>query len=381
MILHVRFIHHLSTAALLVVFVLAAPPAVYPQEQRDTRIIIFTPTTADNTYWPQVYAVLNAAAEDLGVELLGYEFDVEDRFAKHTEGLEILRSTREIDGAIFSVAFGQTEPLLRATDRRGIPVFIQGPLFESELRRVGGAPREVFGSWVGYFYQDEKEKGYELGRILLSGALEAGLFDSRGNVHVAGIGGDPTWFGSELRAAGLVQAVEEEPRGLLTQVVPTQWTQAEGRRVAAGLLARYPELSVIWAASDQLAIGAADAAREAGRDPNGDLLLGGLDLSPPGLRAVEDGVLTATVASSLLSYAEVLVYLYDYIQGYDFASEVGAEIRLGVHLTTEATAARHLLLYRSLNAIDFALFSRALNPEHPGYDFSLAAYERALDTR
>jgi ABC-type sugar transport system substrate-binding protein len=381
MLLPVRFMHHLSTAALLFLLLATGSPAAHSQEQRDTRIIVFTPTTADNTYWPQVYDILNAAAEDLGVELLGYEFDVGDRFAKHTEGLEILRNTPEIDGAIFSVAFGQTEPLLRATDRRDIPVLIQGPLFESELRRVGDSPREVFDSWVGYFYQDEWEKGYELGRILLSRALEAGLVDSRGRVWAAGIGGDPTWFGSELRATGLEQAVDEEPRGILTQVVPTKWTQAEGRRVAAGLLARYPELSVIWTASDQLALGAAAAGREAGRSPGVDLLLGGLDLSLPGLRGVDGGVLTATVASSLLSYAEALIYLYDYIHGYDFAPEVGTEIRLSVHVATEETAARHLFLYQSLDAIDFSLFSRALNPDHRGYDFSLEAYERALGTR
>jgi len=82
-----------------------------------------------------------------------------------------------------------------------------------------------------------------------------------------------------------------------------------------------------------------------------------------------------------LSYAEALIYLYDYIHGYDFAPEVGTEIRLGIHAATEETAGRHLFLYRSLDAIDFSLFSRALNPDHRGYDFSLEAYERALDTR
>ncbi len=381
MLLPVRFIHHLSTAALLVVFSIATTFPAAAQVQRDTRIILFTPTTADNTYWPQVYAILGAAAEDLGVELLGYEFDVGDRFAKNTEGLEILRNTPKIDGAIFSVAFGQTEPLLRTTESLGIPVILQGPLFESELRRIGYAPREVFDSWVGYFYQDESQKGYELGRVLISEALETGLFGSQGQVRLAGIGGDPTWFGSELRASGLERAVDEEPRATLTQVVPTQWTQAEGRRVAAGLLARYPELSVIWAASDQLALAAVDAAKEAGMSPGSDLLLGGLDLSLPGLRAVDEGVLTATVASSLLGYAEALIYLYDYIHGYDFAPQVGTEIRLGFHVATEDTVALHLSLYESVDSIDFSLFSRALNPEHRGYDFSLEAYERALDAR
>ena len=32
----------------------------------DTRVLVFTPTTADNSYWPQVYDILEAAAADSG---------------------------------------------------------------------------------------------------------------------------------------------------------------------------------------------------------------------------------------------------------------------------------------------------------------------------
>jgi ABC-type sugar transport system substrate-binding protein len=379
MLVSVRLMHHLSTVASFVVLLCAASAVVVAQPE--TRIIIFTPTTANNTYWPQVYAILDAAAEDLGVEIISHEFDAGDRFAMHLEGVEILRNTPDIDGAIFSVAFGQAEPLLRMTESLGIPAIIQGPLFESELERVGHRPREVFASWVGYFYQDELEKGYELGRVLISQALEAGLLGGREPGLVAGIGGEPTWFGSELRASGLEQAVAEESRAILTQVVPTRWAPSEGRRVAAALLGRYPGISIIWAASDQLALGAVEAAERAGRVPGEDLLIGGLDLSEAGLRAVDEGVLAATVASSLLSYAEILIYLYDYIHGADFAPEVGTEIHFGIHVATEETAEVHLSLYESVEAIDFRHFSRALNPERRGYDFSVDAYLRALGGR
>ena len=348
-------------------------------ESASARVLVFTPTTEDNSYWPQVYEILEAAAEDLGIELISYEFPVEDRYAKHTEGVRILNRTRNVDGAILSVAFGQTGPLLDAAERRDIPVLIQGPLFESELPELGNEPRRLYENWIGSFHQDEFEKGRRLGEILIEQATPTDGVGRTGEIGVVGIGGDETWYGSQQRAAGLKEAVRNEPRATLLQVVPTQWTETEGRRIAAGLLNRYPELSVIWAASDQLAIGALQEVQDRGVRVGEDIFIGGLDLSTRGLQYVERGQLTATVASTLLGYAEILVYLYDYIHGHDFAPEVGTDIRLDVHVATQTTADRYLHLYAAVHAIDFRALSRAHNESLKAYDFSLDAYTSALN--
>ncbi len=328
-----------------------------------TRIAVLTPTTENNTYWPQVYEVLDAVAEDLGIELLRFEFDVRDRYAKATDGERILRTTPDLDGGILSVAFGQTEPLLLVMEERSVPVIIQGPLFESELPNLGTSPRNTFQSWIGYVYQDEEKKGYLLGKTLIEKAVAEGLFASDGHLYVAGIGGDATWFGSALRARGLERAVEEEPRARLLQVVPTQWTPAEGREKAALLLQRYPEITVIWAASDQLAIGAAEGIAGTGNRAGTDILVGGLDLSKAGLEAVAAGTLAATTSGSLLSYATILIYLYDYIHGYDFTETAGTDIRFHTYTATGENAREFLSVYRDIREIDFQRYSRVYHPE------------------
>ncbi len=348
-------------------------------ESASTRVLVFTPTTEDNSYWPQVYEILEAAATDLNVELLGHDFPVEDRYAKHTDGLRILNATPDIDGAIFSVAFGQTRPLIEACARRDIPVLIQGPLFESELPGLGDEPRRRYDNWIGTFSQDEFAKGLRLGRLLIERALATGTAGTAEKIGVVGIGGDETWYGSQNRAEGLREAVRREPRATLLQIVPTQWTEAEGRRVAAGLLDRYAGVTVIWAASDQLAIGTALAARERGLAVGEDLFIGGLDLSTRGLRYVERGELTATVAAPLLGYAEVLIYLYDYIHGQDFAPETGTEISLEAQAATRETAQTYLRLYAAVQAIDFSTLSRVHNERRSEYDFSLNAYQAAIN--
>ncbi|MFW5685654.1 MAG: hypothetical protein ACOC0O_03275 [Spirochaetota bacterium] len=59
-----------------------------------------------------------------------------DRYAKQDTGARLLLDLERIDGAIFSVAFGETRTLLEVAEARGFPVMIQGPLFAGELERL-----------------------------------------------------------------------------------------------------------------------------------------------------------------------------------------------------------------------------------------------------
>lgn len=346
--------------------------------QEPKRVVVFTPTTEGNTYWPQVHDILGAAGDDLGIELLLYGFDVGDRYAKVEDGVRILRAAGRVDGAILSVAFGQTRPLLEVTEELGIPVMIQGPLFESELPALGYEPRAEYASWIGLFAEDEFAKGRALGRVLIDEALGAGMTRPDGMVRVVGIGGDPSWFGSVRRADGLAAAVDERSNARLLQVVPTLWAEDEGYTMARRLLQRYPRTTVIWTASDQLAIGASRALREMGLSVGEDVVVGGLDLSRRGLEAVLDGHLTATSASLLFGYARVLTYLYDYMNGIDFADTEGTQIQLSVRTATDEHADRFLELYASYERIDYRLLSRAHSPELAVYDFGPQALRAAI---
>ena len=334
------------------------------------RIVFFHPTSAGNTYWPQVIETLKAVADDLGIIVEPHGFDVDNRFSKALTGAAVLQDDPRPDGAILSVAFGQSKPLLQIIEDLHIPTFIQGPLFPKELAQLGGSPRNAYTYWIGYFYQNEEEKGYQLGKILLSSAREQSAFGRDGRIHVAGIGGDRTWFGSLQRNAGLARAVGEDPAAILHQVVPSNWTVPDGKRIAHALIERYPETSVIWAASDQLAIGAAEALKEAGKQLGSNGFTGGLDLSKVGLQYVENGSFVATTGSPFISWAQVLIYLYDYLHGKDFMEDPGLEFSLKNCTITADSPAFCRTMLNTYSRIDFREFSKACNPELHLYDFS-----------
>lgn len=331
--------------ALFCVWWVLFPVSVASQDPDEAyHIAVFTPTTEGNTYWPEVHRVMRAAEVPLNLDITFYEFDVGDRFAKTDEGVRILHRTPIPDAAIFSVAYGQAEALMDTAEALEISFVLHGPLFPQELEALGGGPQREYEHWIGHFQEDEEEKGYALARELLSAATTHNRTAPDGTVRVVGISGDATWYGTALREAGLRRAVMEHPRARLLQVVPTRWTQQEGREMTARVLSRYSDVTVVWGASDQLALGATDALAAVGLEPGIDAFTGGLDLSLVGLQAVLEGRLTATVAAPVSMWTESLHYVSDYLQGNDFAEQVGTEIRFQPEIATQAAVEEILRL-------------------------------------
>ena len=71
------------------------------------------------------------------------------------------------------------------------------------------------------------------------------------------------------------------------------WDENEAFRATQNILTANPELEAVFGESDAMAMGAAKAARQAGRD---DLLSVGIDGFPTMLAAIEDGLVQATMA-------------------------------------------------------------------------------------
>lgn len=348
-----------------------------PAPKARPRIAFFTPNSEGNTYWPQVFRIMGLVAQSLGFEFVPYSFGVQNRFTRLRDSLQTLNEQPRPDAVIASVVIGQSKGILEAAQSMGIPVFILGPLFPAELPAIGGAPRVQYQNWPALFNWAEEQKGYALAKVLLQAALRQNAVADDGHIHVVGLGGDPSWFGSGLRQAGLRRAVAEHPKAVLKQVVPTHWAQQEGQQYTARLLTRFPQASVFWAASDQLGAGAARALVAAGKVPGQTAFTGGLDLSALGLDLVSQGQFVATAASPLLSYAQVAILVYDYLQGRDFEAELGSEIEFPTLVATRDNAAQHLRLGQCAHRIDFKAFSKAHNQKLARYDFSFDAFREA----
>ena len=95
---------------------------------------------------------------------------------------------------------------------------------------------------------------------------------------------------AEERHEGFMQQLKKPQR--LVASAPADWKQEKAELVADSLLKRHPEVNLIFAHNDRMAIGASKIVSKAGRN---DIRIIGVDAAPTiGLRAVADSVIDAT---------------------------------------------------------------------------------------
>jgi ABC-type sugar transport system substrate-binding protein len=118
-----------------------------------------------------------------------------------------------------------------------------------------------------------------------------------------------------------------------------------------------------------MALGAIAAAKKVGRRPGEDIFIGGMDWEPRALKAIRRGELAASLGRHFMGGGLLLILINDYHQGYDFAEALPAPI---LHYQLELATRENVdTIERVLNQdnwqrVNFARFSRALNPELRG---------------
>jgi len=116
--------------------------------------------------------------------------------------------------------------------------------------------------------------------------------DANGPVLVIeGLSGDVT---SQKRALGFVAELKKQAPGLdVVASLPGDWDSLKAADIANDTLQRNPDLSAIFCANDDMALGAVEAARSAGKDK---VIVIGVDGTQSALKSIRAGRLNASVA-------------------------------------------------------------------------------------
>ncbi|OJH41216.1 ABC transporter substrate-binding protein [Cystobacter ferrugineus] len=357
--------------AALLLLLGAAPSVPAAPERARMRVVFLNALGTGSGFSRQFRGAMHAAAHDLDIELVVLDVG-------HWPG-EILEQARQAvsgpdkpDYLIVSIHRGIGARVLELAERAHVPVFVVNSGLALEDRARVGGPREHFAGWVGQMLPDDVGAGDWLVRLLVDAARARGLSSPDGRVRLIAIEGQLGDTSARQRHMGLRQALSGAKDVELLQGVTASWRREEGQRKTSLLLRRYPELEAVWAANDDLAMGAVQALEEAGRRPGGDVVVGGIDWTPEALEAVREGRLVTSLGGHFLEGAWALVLLYDHHRGRDFASE-RIDWRTEFLPATRASAAGYLevLARPDWEAFDFRAFSKAANPRLKHYDFSL----------
>lgn len=95
------------------------------------------------------------------------------------------------------------------------------------------------------------------------------------------------------RTQGCQEALEDFPDINVVSTQTANWDENEAFRATQNILTANPDLDAVVGESDAMALGAARAARRAGRE---DMIAGGIDGFPTMIEAIKDGLTQVTMA-------------------------------------------------------------------------------------
>lgn len=166
-------------------------------------------------------------------------------------------------------------PVAKRAQQAGIIVINIDNQFDTEVLTEAGIEIPFVGP-------DNREGAHRVGEVLAAQLTPGDL--------VAIIGGIPTAFNAQQRQRGF----EEAMHAAGMEVVSVQsggWEQAKANTVASALISEYPDLKALLCSNDNMALGAAVAVRQAGKE---DIAIVGFDNIVAIQQMIQEGRVLAT---------------------------------------------------------------------------------------
>lgn len=360
------------------VLCLVWPAAGYAASPASSINVTFVnPDKPGNPFWDLVTDFMKAAADSLDIELQVIYGDA-DRYVTTSKAIAAIQASPPPDYLVFMYQKGQGYQILEAAEKQQVHTFIiNTDIPEAERARVG-YPRERYKFWLGHMFPDDVDAGQALAKRLIEAARVAKPSSSPVSWGLIALSGSRDSSAALDRNQGLEHALAADPDVGMRQLIFTGWSAEQTLEQTIALLKRYPDIALIWSASDGIALGAIEGSRQSGRVPGKDVFIGGMDWSAAGIQAVHDGALVATMGGHFMEGGWALVLLHDYHHGKDF-SDTGLTLKSRMQAVTAANVVRfqHKMDVSRWRSIPFHAFSRARHPALTTYDFRL---ERILDS-
>ena len=330
-------------------------------QELPVRVAFVNPGYHDEKFWSVYDRHMHKAANDLGIEFKSY-FAQRSIEGQQQRVREILSSKPLPDYLILTNEHYTAPDFLRQLEPTGIKVFLLHSTLNPEQQRRLGGSREKYQHWIGSLVPNDEEAGYLMaqGLIALANGEPAQL------LAFTGVKQTPN---AMQRLEGLRRALEQAPNVQKVQALFGEWSQQRAYEQARVLLPRYPQVSLIWSANDEMAFGVMQAAEELGRD----LAYTGLNNSERVFQARADGRIDVLATGHFLLGACALVMLFDHSQGLDFAERGGKDQISNLLRLVDGPQAQKLKQELAQDAldIDFKQFSAVNNPQSSRYNCSL----------
>ena len=231
------------------------------------------------------------------IEAEGWELVYDDGQQKQENQIKALRNfiTQGVDYILFTgvVSTGWDEVLAEVNEAE-IPLLL--------LDRIPDCADEI--DYVAAFGGDFVEEGRRMARWTGEYLKSIGRGDEEINVvMLEGTTGADAQVG---RSEGILEALAEYPNLKLVAQQSGNFTRAEGQAVMESFLKSIDKIDVLLAQNDDMALGAIDAIKAAGKVPGKDIIIVGCDSVKAAFDAIVAGEMNCTVECTPL-YADFVI--------------------------------------------------------------------------
>jgi ribose transport system substrate-binding protein len=181
----------------------------------------------------------------------------------------------------------EEKPLLPAVMKAqaaGIPTFLIDRSVDPNVAKAG----EHYIAFLGSDFVDQ-------GRRVAEWTIENFKGDKGIIVELEGTTGSSP---ANDRKKGFDEAIAADDRFEIVASQSGDFARDQGRQVMETLLQSHPDVNIVYAHNDEMAIGAIQALELAGRKPGDDVLVVSIDGTRDALQAITDGKMGVTVESS-----------------------------------------------------------------------------------
>jgi ABC-type sugar transport system substrate-binding protein len=312
-------------------------------------VLLVNPSIENDPFWYKVEQITKHAAHELSIDLTiihGYG----TRFFQLDELNKYFKENPPPKYVVLVNYPGHAKLTMNLLERHKVKVITLEQTISDDEKAFIGAPGERYKNWIGEVYFNNEIASYKLAKSLISRATL-----THNSAVVAGISGH---YGSEstLRNNGVRSAIKESTNAQLTQIVHASWSFEDAYNKTLKLLKRYPDINVIWSASDHMALAAIKAIKAMDKKIGIDILVGGFDWTQKGIESIYNKELTASIGGHFLMGAIAMMAIHSEEQGIEhvfFSNNKYSSFELALIKRDNIQQYYHLLQSEDLSQVSF----------------------------
>lgn len=237
------------------------------------------------------WRVANTNSIKTTVEEAGFTLIFDDAQQKQENQIKALRNfiTQGVDVIAFSpVVESGWDEVIKEINDAGIPLIL--------VDRSTNIPGDSY--YATFMGSNFIEEGNKAGKWLVDYLKSVGR--DKEDINIVELVGTVGSAPANDRQKGFADIIKDHPNLKIVQSQTGNFTRAEGQTVMETFLKAESKIDVLYAHNDDMALGAIDAIKAAGKKPGKDIIIIGVDAVKKAFEAIVAGEMNCTVECSPL---------------------------------------------------------------------------------